>query len=105
MYLMGDSLHASALIADDSPVEHSALRDAVSGECQRVIEARDGAEAFELCRRYVPDLIVWDLRSGLDSLAKIQADSELAAVPLIRLAEPVEPAELRARVREALRAA
>lgn len=101
--MMGDTIYASALIADDSPAERRLLREAIGGECNRVIEAADWAEAVELSRRYVPDLIVLDLQvGGGDALAKIRADSELADVPIICLAGPVEPLDLRARVRAAL---
>jgi DNA-binding response OmpR family regulator len=76
-----------------------ALRAAFSGESGRVIEASDDAEAFELSRRYVPDVIVL---SGDDTLAKIRRDGELAGVPVICLAGALDTAEFTAQVRAAL---
>jgi hypothetical protein len=75
------------------------LREALSGECGRVIEACDEAEAFELSRRFVPDVIVL---SGDDALAKIRRDGELASVPVICLGTHADMAELTAQVRAAL---
>jgi CheY-like chemotaxis protein len=99
MYVMDDTIHASALIAGASKLSRRALREAVSGECCRVIEACDGVEAYELSRRYVPDVIVL---SGDDGLDKIRRDDELAAVPVICLDGSLEPSELTAQVRAAL---
>jgi CheY-like chemotaxis protein len=91
--------YTSAVIAGSSKRSRRALREAVSGECRRVIEASDDRDAFELSRRYVPDVIVlW----GDDSLAKIRRDGELADVPVICLAGQVDAAELTAQVRAAL---
>jgi DNA-binding response OmpR family regulator len=76
-----------------------ALREALSSECDRVIEACDDAEAFELSRRFVPDVIVL---SGDDALAKIRRDGELAAVPVICLGARADVDELTAQVRAVL---
>jgi DNA-binding response OmpR family regulator len=75
------------------------LREALSGECGRVIEACDDAEAFELSRRFVPDVIVL---SGDDALAKIRRDGELASVPVICLGAHADMAGFTAQVRAAL---
>jgi CheY-like chemotaxis protein len=85
-----------AIIVGSSKRSRRALREALSGECRRVIEACDDAEAFELSRRYVPDVIVM---SGDRAPDKIRRDRELAAVPVVCLAEPDD---LGARVRAAL---
>jgi DNA-binding response OmpR family regulator len=89
----------SAVITATTKRSRSVLRDAISSECGRVIEAGDNAEAYELSRRYVPDVIVL---SGDGALAKIRRDGELADVPVICLAGPVDTAELTARIRAAL---
>ena len=99
MYVLDDTLHASAIVAGGSKLSRRALREAVSHECCRVIEACDGVEAYELSRRYVPDVIVLSDENGLE---KIRRDHELATVPVICVDGAVEPAELTARVRAAL---
>jgi chemotaxis response regulator CheB len=104
VYVLDDTLHASALVAGHSKLSRRRLREAVRSECQRVIEACDAAEAFELSRRYVPDLIVLEVETSNDvaALTKIREDAELAGVPLICLPDAVEPAELTARVHAVL---
>jgi hypothetical protein len=87
------------VIAARSRWSRLALREAVSAECGRVIEACDDAEAFELSRRFVPDVIVL---SGDDALSKIRRDGELSGVPVICVGTHADVAELTAQVRAAL---
>lgn len=55
----------------------------------RVLEARDGIEALERVRDLLPDVIVSDVMmprmSGLELVQKLQADRELAYVPVLLL--------------------
>ena len=95
---MDDTIHASAIIAGGSKLSRRALREAVSHECCRVIEACDGVEAYELSRRYVPDVIVLD---GVDAPRRMSRDAELAGVPVID-AHGADPAQVTAQVRAAL---
>jgi chemotaxis response regulator CheB len=99
VYVIDDTIHASAVVASASKLSRRALREAVSHECARVIEACDEAEAYELSRRYVPDVIVF---AGEHGLEKIRSDHELAGVPVICLDGQVEAAEVTAQVRAAL---
>jgi chemotaxis response regulator CheB len=99
VYVIDDTLHASAVVAGGSKHSRRALREAVGCECARVIVACDEAEAYELSRRYVPDVIVLAGAYGLD---KIRRDTELAGVPVICLDEQAEAAEVTAQVRAAL---
>ena len=102
MYVLDDTIHAVAVVAGRSKSSRSALRAAVSSECQRVIEACDAAEAYELSRRYVPDLIVLE-RSEVRAMPRLHEDSELAGVPVICVpADAVEPAEITAKVHAVL---
>jgi chemotaxis response regulator CheB len=99
VYVIDDTLHASAVVAGDSKRSRRALRDAVGCECARVIVACDEAEAYELSRRYVPDVIVLAGQYGLE---KIRRDHELASVPVICFDEQADAAEVTAQVRAAL---
>ncbi len=99
MYVIDDTIHASAVVASASKLSRRALREAVGHECARVIEACDEAEAYELSRRYVPDVIVLAGEAGIE---KIRRDHELAGVPVICLGGQVEAADVGARVRAAL---
>jgi response regulator NasT len=94
--------HFCGVIADGSAV----ARDVLAAEGHRVIEVRDGDEAVELCRRYVPDVVVLDMhmpRMGR-ALERIREDAELAEIPLVCLDSAPSRAELAARVHEALAA-
>jgi two-component system, OmpR family, phosphate regulon response regulator PhoB len=54
-----------------------------------VIEARDGREALDLARARRPDVVVVDLMlpllSGMDVIASLRGDPELAATPVVAL--------------------
>ena len=49
------------LIADDHPLVRESLVRIVSQhpDLEAVGEAKDGREALELCRRLLPDLVLW----------------------------------------------
>ena len=91
--------HTSAVVSATTKRSRVALRNAIGGECGRVIEACDDAEAFELSRRFVPDVIVL---SGDAALAKIRRDGELASVPVICLGTRLDVDELTAQIRAVL---
>jgi CheY-like chemotaxis protein len=99
VYVLDDTIYASAVVAGGSKLSRRALREAVGHECARVIEACDEVEAYELSRRYVPDVIVVAGAGGLD---KIRRDHELSAVPIINVEAQAEAADVTAQVRAAL---
>jgi two-component system cell cycle response regulator len=119
---------ARVLVADDSGLVRSMMRDHLIAAGFEVLEAQDGDEALTRIRATVPDVVLLDRdmpgRDGLSVLAAMQADASTAAIPVVfvtgratarELAEgldrgahdyvrkPVEAAELVARVRSALR--
>jgi DNA-binding response OmpR family regulator len=81
-------MSCTLLICDDEDLVRelvvSALRDRY-----RVFEASDGREALEQARLVRPDLILLDImmpeKSGLDVLAELRRDPELAGTPVIML--------------------
>jgi two-component system cell cycle response regulator len=116
------------LVADDSGLVRSMMRDHLMAAGYEVLEAQDGQEALERIRDTVPDVVLLDRDmprlDGLSVLDAMQADEATAAIPVVfvtgratasELAEglgrgahdyvrkPVEAAELIARVRSALR--
>ena len=55
----------------------------------RVLEATNGAEGIEVCRRERPDLVLMDISmpvmDGLTATRMLKADAELKAIPVIAL--------------------
>jgi two-component system cell cycle response regulator len=119
---------ARVLVADDSGLVRSMMRDHLMAAGYEVLEAQDGEEALARIRDTVPDVVLLDRDmprlDGLSVLDAMQADEATAAIPVVfvtgratasELAEglgrgahdyvrkPVEAAELIARVRSALR--
>jgi DNA-binding response OmpR family regulator len=74
------------LICEDDTNLRTLVRLAL-GDGYRYYEAPDGPSGLELARRIHPDVIVLDLmlpgQSGLDVLAELRADHDLAKTPVI----------------------
>ncbi|MGW1075324.1 response regulator [Streptomyces sp. NPDC002537] len=79
------------LLADDQALLRSAFRVLVNSEPDMTVvgEAADGAEAVELARRHVPDVVLMDIRMpGTDGLAATRAicsDPALSEVRVVML--------------------
>jgi CheY-like chemotaxis protein len=120
----------TVLVCDDEDVLRALVRATLDGGAYAVIEARDGDEAIALARAARPDVIVLDMmmpgRTGLEVLAELREDRDLAGVPVVMLtartqlsdrqaaaakgvdaflAKPFSPLELLAIVDELLKAA
>jgi CheY-like chemotaxis protein len=76
------------LIEDDETVA-TAVRVALHLDGLELVWARDGAEAFELTRADVPDLVLLDLDlpqlDGLEICRRLRADPRLATLPIVLL--------------------
>ncbi|HWI22838.1 MAG TPA: diguanylate cyclase [Baekduia sp.] len=119
---------ARVLVADDTDILRFMVRDQLLAAGYDVVEARDGEEAVALARTAAPDVALIDREmpklDGFGVLEALQSFPETAALPVVfvtgrvtadELAEgldrgahdyvrkPVQPAELLARVRTALR--
>ena len=79
---------STLLICDDEDLVRELVVSAL-GDRYRVFEASDGGEALEQARLVRPDLILLDMmmpeKSGLDVLAELRCDPELAGTPVIML--------------------
>jgi two-component system, OmpR family, phosphate regulon response regulator PhoB len=84
------------LICDDEPSLRELVRVSLHGD-YRFSEAHDGNQSIELARKMRPDLVILDLmmpgRSGLDVLAEIRADPDLATMRVIVLTAQPESIE------------
>jgi two-component system, OmpR family, KDP operon response regulator KdpE len=118
---------ATILVIDDEPQIRRVVRNALSADDVRVIEAAAGREGIDLAAAERPDAVVLDL--GLPDMAGISVCTEIrrwSAAPILVLSarhseaekvalldagaddyvtKPFSPAELRARVRAQLRRA
>src|SRR5450432_381499 len=118
----------TVLIIDDSPAIHTLLHARLRDEPVALHSANSGDEGLAMASSLAPDLILLDVDmpdpNGFEVCKRIKADPRLAATPIIFLTgaatteqkiqglelgamdyitKPFDPAELRARVRGALR--
>ncbi|MDP3795896.1 MAG: CHASE domain-containing protein [Polaromonas sp.] len=121
------ALMPKVLVADDNPDMRTYLAELLEAEFD-VLTAADGEQAWTLLQQHAIDVVVSDIMmpalDGLGLTARIKASPELNHVPVILvtarggneasvagletgaddyIAKPFSPAELRARVRAALR--
>jgi two-component system, cell cycle response regulator len=125
---VSETPRARILVADDSLVIRSVLRKQLEEYGHTVIEAVDGVEALQVCRKDPPDVVLLDVEmpnlDGHGVLTALRADVETVDIPVVfltarsttedvvkglrlgahdYLGKPFEPAELLARVSAALR--
>jgi uncharacterized protein (TIGR02266 family) len=116
------------LVVDDEPLVLHMLRDALTRLPADVLEAKDGEEALRLAKAERPDLILLDVMmprmDGYQVAAALKQDPTTATIPIIfisalgssrdkvrgldlgaedYLVKPIDPEELKVRVRMILR--
>ena len=83
---MSDNL---ILVVDDEPGKVDIARTNLEGLGYRVVSAGNGLEALELIRQESPDLVILDIlmpeMDGWEVLEKVEADPEMAGIPIIML--------------------
>lgn len=77
------------LIADDSALARAMLSQELGRRDYEVIEARNGAEAFDKARTHRPEVILLDVEmpvlGGFDALARMRDDPLTAEIPVVFL--------------------
>ena len=85
------------LVCDNEDVLRDLVRASLGGNGYDLVEARDGDEALALARDTKPDLVLLDMmmpgRSGLDVLAELRADPELAETRVVMLTARTQAAD------------
>lgn len=75
------------LIADDEKLIRAGIKKILSGSLSRavtILEARNGREAFDLCAKELPDILITDIRMpGMDGTELMEQVSGLAQKPAI----------------------
>lgn len=78
---------ALILIADDVEHNRSYLKDVLKNTSLKTIEAEDGEIALEMAGKFVPDLVIADIRmpklDGFQLLEKIKSDNNLKHIPVL----------------------
>ncbi len=87
--------HGTVLVVDDEPSVRASVRAILEGTCH-ILEAEDGAEAFERLRGHEVDLVLLDQRmpgeAGLDVLQRIKALDDTIVVVLVTAVHEVRTA-------------
>ena len=85
------------LVCDNEDVLRDLVRASPGNNGHNLVEARDGDEALALARDTKPDLVLLDMmmpgRSGLDVLAELRADPELAETRVVMLTARTQAAD------------
>ena len=80
---------ATILVCDNEDVLRSLVCATLDGSGHELVEARDGDEALSLATARQPDLLLLDMmmpgKTGLEVLAELRHDPELARVPVVML--------------------
>ncbi len=77
------------LVADDSLLYRTQVSDLVSGAGHQVLEAEDGAQAVEIAKKELPDLIILDVMmpkmDGYTALMTLKGLDTTRNIPVIML--------------------
>jgi signal transduction histidine kinase/DNA-binding response OmpR family regulator len=99
---LGGPTPQTIVVADDVALNRLLIEALLRGSGHHLIMAEDGEQAVALTRTHRPAVVLMDVRmprlDGIGALARLRADSELAAIPVIAITASSllsEEAELR----------
>jgi len=80
---------AKILIADDVPLNRELIRGYFHGSHHELYEAENGEQAIVLCKKYLPDIVLIDIRmpvmDGRETRLRLKNMEETKRIPLIAL--------------------
>lgn len=86
------------LLADDDDLVRSVVRLTLENQDYEFLEAADGLEALELCRRHHPDLAILDWRmpgaTGVEVIERLGAEDSTSHIPTILLTANGNPSQI-----------
>jgi two-component system, OmpR family, phosphate regulon response regulator PhoB len=89
--------HATILVVDDEPDLVELITYNLEQQGFNILSASDGAQALELAKSRLPDLIVLDVMmpklTGLEVAKRLRAQTETASMPIIMLTAKAEEAD------------
>jgi two-component system, cell cycle response regulator DivK len=90
-------LAGKVLVVEDNELNLKLFCDLLEVHGYEALAVRDGREALDQAREFRPDMIVTDIQlphvSGLELIAAIKADAELASIPIMAVTAYATPAD------------
>ncbi|MDH5721001.1 MAG: PAS domain S-box protein [Spirochaetia bacterium] len=81
------------LVVDDVDINRLLIRKYLESPSIKIIEAKNGKEAYELANKIRPDIILMDMKmpvmSGQQAIKKIQGDNNVKHIPIIAVTASV----------------
>ena len=85
------------LVVEDNELNLKLFCDLLEVHDYEPTPVRDGLEAIDTARAVMPDLIIMDIQlphiSGLELIAALKADEELAGIPILAVTAYASPAD------------
>ncbi|MCD6659168.1 MAG: PAS domain S-box protein [Lentimicrobium sp.] len=81
--------HQTVLLVEDIQLNRAVIKEMFRGKNLILLEAVNGVEALEICRKNKPDLILMDMQmpvmDGYTATRLIKADKDLFSIPVVAL--------------------
>ena len=75
------------LVVEDNDLNRKLFCDVLKANGHEVVPVADGSNVLATARKFVPDLVIMDIQlpgvSGVDLIAEIKRDRDLAKVPVL----------------------
>lgn len=85
------------LVVEDNERNRKLVRTILEFRGYEVVECDDGAPSLELAKAHRPALVLMDIQlqtmSGIEALARLRADPETSAIPVVAVTASVTPSE------------